>query len=52
MQCSTCKFYVKSTLYGNYCKCNDRPKPCALVRKQKYNKKRKYKYAKYNNNRK
>lgn len=47
MQRSKCKFYIKSRLYGNYCECNELPKPCKLERKRKHNKKSKHKYQKY-----
>lgn len=31
MKCSTCKFYIKSKVYGNNCSCRNN-KPCEIKR--------------------
>ena len=33
MKCSSCKFYQKSKMYGNYCNCHG-AKPCMAKRRQ------------------
>lgn len=43
MNCSKCRYYTRSKVYGNGCSCTNDIKPCELERKIKYDKARKAK---------